>query len=59
MKKQFFYTVLPLDPNSKFIQSPWCGEGYDTMKDAREHVKFFKTIFPEDTFEIVKEEYSF
>lgn len=56
MKKQFVYTVLPLNPNSKFIQSPWCGETYDTMKDARAHMKFFRTKFPEDAFEIVKEE---
>ena len=29
----------------KFVQSPWCGEGYDTRKDAIEHKKFLEKKF--------------
>lgn len=48
-----FYTCMPalseVYPQSegykKFVQSPWCGEGYDTRKDAMEHKKFFEKKF--------------
>ena len=47
--QNYFYACYPVNPNSeegkKFIGSIWCGEGYDTKKDANEHKKFFEKTF--------------
>lgn len=48
-----FYTCMPAPSEvypqtegcKKFVQSPWCGEGYATKKDAMEHKKFFEKRF--------------
>lgn len=44
-----YYTCSPVDPESlegkKFIASAWCGEGYDTKRDAIFHKKFFEKTF--------------
>lgn len=44
-----YYTCTPANPESpegkKFIASAWCGEGYDTKRDAIFHKKFFEKTF--------------
>lgn len=46
---QHYYTCLPASPESadgkKFIDSAWCGEAYDTKRDASAHKKFFEQLF--------------
>jgi len=56
MAKKKMYVVDPVNNNSPFINSAWCGEGYATKKDAVEHVKMFKKMWPGEDFEINTED---
>lgn len=48
-----FYTCVPtieeVEKNSegyqKWVKSVWCGEGYDTRKDANFHKNFLQKTF--------------
>ena len=59
-----FYTVIPAieevekrsEGYQKWVKSPWCGEGYDTRKDASFHKEFFQKTFG-IKFVIEKEEF--